>query len=194
MRILHWETCPTVTHLPLPCKYSLSNSLEPFLRRYVSTCHISLEIRNNVVASVPGLADLLALQSRSADIDDDLDSVASSSVASCVVKKRASVRLSTVKTASYSAESDEEGTLPDGNEDAVEEQENEKIVKAIKQATAKGQKAGKKAPSGTLQTKTVMTKKSRNPTAVNATSKESRLETENRNPEPVITSRRVEYI
>jgi hypothetical protein len=39
-----------------------------------------------------------------------------------------------------------------------------------------------------------MTKKSRNPTAATASSKESRLETENRNPEAVITSRRVEYI
>ena len=145
-----------------------------------------------MIASVPGLADLLALQSRSVDIDDDLDSLASSSVSS-VMKKRASVRLSAVKTASYD---DDEGMLSDGNEDVDEEQENEKIVKAVKQAAGKGQKKGKKAPAGTLpvQTKTTMTKKSRNPTAATASSKESRLETENRNPEPVNASRRVEYI
>lgn len=152
-----------------------------------------------MIASVPGLADLLALQSRSADMDDDLDSVASSSVAS-VVKKRASVRLSTVKTASYNnaeSDDDDEGMLSDGNQDADEEQENEKIVKAVKQATGKGQKKGKKAPAGAqpaVQTKTIMTKKSKNVTAATASSKESRLETENRNPEPVIASRRVEYI
>lgn len=153
-----------------------------------------------MIASVPGLADLLALQSRSADIDDDLDSVASSSVASVTKKKRASVRLSTVKSvSSYNDDNDDEGMLSDGNEDADadEEQENEKIVKAVKQAAGKGQKKGKKAAAGALpavQTKTMMTKKSRNPTAATASSKESRLETENRNPEAVITSRRVEYI
>lgn len=146
-----------------------------------------------MVASVPGLADLLALQSRSADNDDDLDSVASSSssVAS-VVKKRSSVRLSTVKPASYSAESDDEGRLSDGNEDADdEEQENEKVAH---KATGKGQKKGKKAPSTTIQTKAIISKKPRNVKAVTATSKEGKLETENRNPEQVITSRRVEYI
>ncbi len=147
-----------------------------------------------MVASVPGLADLLALQSRSADNDDDLDSLASSASASSSVasgvKKRTSLRLSTVKPTSYSAESANDGMLSDGNEDADDEdQENDKL-----KATGKGQKKGKKAPSTTLQTKAVISKKPRNAKAVATTSKGGNLEAENRNPEQVITSRRVEYI
>ena len=147
-----------------------------------------------MVASVPGLADLLALQSRSADNDDDLDSLASSaSVSSSVasgVKKRTSLRLSAVKPTSYSEESANDGMLSDGDEDADDEdQENDKV-----KATGKGQKKGKKAPSTTLQTKTVISKKPRNAKAVATTSKGGNLEAENRNPEQVITSRRVEYI
>ena len=154
-----------------------------------------LQSRNSVVASVPGLADLLALQSRSADNDDDLDSLASSaaSASSSVtsgVKKRTSLRLSTVKPTSYSAESANDGMLSDGNEDADDEdQENDKL-----KATGKGQKKGKKAPSTTLQTKAVISKKPRNAKAVATTSKGGNLEAENRNPEQVNTSRRVEYI
>ena len=151
-----------------------------------------LQSRNSVVASVPGLADLLALQSRSADNDDDLDSLASSASSSVAsgVKKRTSLRLSTVKPTSYSEESANDGMLSDGNEDADDEdQENDKL-----KATGKGQKKGKKAPSTTLQTKAVISKKPRNAKAVAATSKGGNLEAENRNPEQVITSRRVEYI
>ena len=144
--------------------------------------------RSDMVASVPGLADILALQSRSTDIDDDLNSVASSSIAS-VSKRRSSARLSTVKTASYSVDSDDEGTQSGGNED---DQENEQIEKAVKKAVVKGQKNGKKALS-TLQTKSTTTKKSKNPTA-NTSSKASRMEAENRNPEQMVNSRRVEYI
>ena len=163
-----------------------------------------------MIALAPGLADLLALQSRSADTDDDGErSVGELSLASSVASSRprraakkqpaaslTPLRSSSRKVARPSHLGADNNNIENNAEDA-EESDTDSVSEEADKSDEESEKKGKVKGKGKkgLATASALGKKGTRTKKAPSSTKASKGELENRNPEVALAnSRRVEYI